>query len=416
MMRNRRRLVLAAGGAAALGACDFTVEHGLFNPCRARLPAELAGDPAIAEAWDGIDAARVWDCHAHLIGSGDSGGGIWVNPALLTVANPVLYAQRLLYLNAGCAHDAPGGIDESFIERMLNLLDGLREGVKLLLMAFERHYAENGAPVAEETAFHVPDSVARAAARRYPRHFEWTASIHPYRGDCLAALREAHAGGARAVKWLPAAMGIDPASPRCDAFYAELARLDLPLITHGGMERAVRVGDRQHLGNPLLLRRALEHGVRVVIAHCATLGEDRDLDRGRNGPAVSSFSLFARLMEDPRYRATLYGDISAVTQLNRAGPPLLALLEREHWHPRLLNGSDYPLPGVMPLYSAGRLAELGVLDGRLAPVLSAIREHNPLLFDFVVKRHLRAGTKRFPRSVFETRPFFDRRGPAAVTS
>jgi mannonate dehydratase len=416
MMRNRRRLVLAAGGAAALGACDFTVEHGLFNPCRARLPAELAGHEALAEAWDGIDAARVWDCHAHLIGSGDSGGGIWVNPAMLTFANPVLYAQRLLYLNAGCAHDAPGSIDQSFIERMLNLLDGLRAGVKLLLMAFERHYAESGTPVAEETAFHVPDAYARAAAQRHPRHFEWTASIHPYRSDCLAALREAKAGGARAVKWLPAAMGIDPASPRCDAFYAELARLDLPLITHGGMERAVRVGERQHLGNPLLLRRALEHGVRVVIAHCATLGEDRDLDRGQNGPYVSSFSLFARLMDDPRYRATLYGDLSAVTQLNRAGPALVTLLEREDWHPRLLNGSDYPLPGIMPLYSAGRLAELGVLDGGLAPVLAAIREHNPLLFDFAIKRHLRAGAKRFPRSVFETRPFFDRKRPAAGAS
>jgi mannonate dehydratase len=42
-----------------------------------------------------------------------------------------------------------------------------------------------------------------------------------------------------------------------------------------------------------------------------------------------------------------------------------------------------------------------------------IREHNPLLFDFVLKRHLSSGGKRFPKSVFETRSFFDRQGSAA---
>jgi uncharacterized protein len=54
------------------------------------------------------------------------------------------------------------------------------------------------------------------------------------------------------------------------------------------------------------------------------------------------------------------------------------------------------------------LTELGVIEHRLAPVLAAVREHNPLLFDFVLKRHLRTGDKRFPTSVFDTRQFFDR--------
>ncbi|HET9404939.1 MAG TPA: amidohydrolase family protein, partial [Burkholderiales bacterium] len=210
----------------------------------------------------------------------------------------------------------------------------------------------------------------------------------------------------RAVKWLPAAMGIDPASPRCDAFYAELKRLDLPLITHAGMERAVRVAGRQHLGNPLLLRRPLEHGVRVVVAHCASMGEDVDLDRGAGGPYVESFALFARLMDEPRHGKTLFGDLSAITQANRAGPALVRLIERDDWHARLLNGSDYPLPGIMPLYSMSQLVQLGVIEPGIVPVLAAIREHNPLLFDFVLKRSLRAGNKSIARSAFETRPFF----------
>jgi hypothetical protein len=42
------------------------------------------------------------------------------------------------------------------------------------------------------------------------------------------------------------------------------------------------------------------------------------------------------------------------------------------------------------------------------PVLSEIRRYNPLLFDFVLKRHLVAKGKRFAASVFETRRFFIR--------
>jgi mannonate dehydratase len=40
------------------------------------------------------------------------------------------------------------------------------------------------------------------------------------------------------------------------------------------------------------------------------------------------------------------------------------------------------------------------------PVLVEIRRYNPLLFDFVLKRRLTAGGRRFAPSVFETRGFF----------
>ncbi len=410
-MRNQRRRLLIAGcGAAMLGACDLSLEHGLSNPCRAPLPDELARHEAVLAAWEGIDATRLWDCHAHLVGNGDSGSGVWLNPQMLSIAYPLQFAQRLFYLNAGCMHSALGRVDQSYIERMLNLIDGMPPGAKLMLLAFDRNHTAQGDAAPEQTAFHVPNEYAMATARRYPKYFEWVASIHPYRRDSVEALRAAAASGARAVKWLPAAMGIDPASSRCDAFYAELKRLHLPLITHGGMERALHVGDRQHLGNPLLLRRPLEHGVRVVVAHCATAGKDRDLDRGASGPYVESFALFARLMDDSSHGKALFGDLSAITQANRAGPALVRLIEREDWHAQLLNGSDYPLPGIMPLYSMSQLTQLGVIEPRLAPVLAAIREHNPLLFDFVLKRHLRAGGKRFAANVFETRPFFTGQG------
>jgi uncharacterized protein len=210
------------------------------------------------------------------------------------------------------------------------------------------------------------------------------------------------------VKWLPAAMNIDPASPQCDRFYHTLHQLDLPLITHAGLERAV-IGSGEHdFGNPLRLRRALDHGVRVVVAHCASMGEDRDIDRGPIGAYVQSFALFARLMREPRYEALLFGDISAMTQANRAGPALARVIEEEAWHARLLNGSDYPLPGVMPVFSVDQLVSLGLIAERAAPILKEIRLHNPLLFDFVTKRTLRSAGKALGARVFETRRFFMR--------
>ena len=115
------------------------------------------------------------------------------------------------------------------------------------------------------------------------------------------------------------------------------------------------------------------------------------------------------MMETPAYAGRLYGDISAVTQLNRATDVLVTLLEREDWHPRLLNGSDYPLPGVMPIFSVRDLVARGLLEASAEAALKAIRSHNPLLFDFVLKRALRANGRSFPPSVFETRDFFLRR-------
>ena len=66
-------------------------------------------------------------------------------------------------------------------------------------------------------------------------------------------------------------------------------------------------------------------------------------------------------MDEPRYAGNLAGDISAVAQFNRVDV-LVTLLARRDWHPRLLNGSDYPLPGVMPLISLPQLVERGLLD------------------------------------------------------
>ena len=97
----------AAGGFAAW---RFWPEQGFWNPCYARLPRRLAEHELVRSAWDGLDPAKVWDSHAHLIGNGDAGSGIYVNPQTDSLLSPGQYARRLFFLNAGCVNDASGSV------------------------------------------------------------------------------------------------------------------------------------------------------------------------------------------------------------------------------------------------------------------------------------------------------------------
>ena len=408
MRMNRRKfLYLTAGAAAGAAAWHYWPDEGFWNPCpSATLPRPLAEHEVMRAAWDGIDPLQVWDGHVHLAGTGDSGSGMWASPKMDTLRHPLQWLQKKFYLNASCT-ERPGETDRDYVGRLLALLEDFRPGPKLLLLAFDWAHDSAGLRREDLSAFYAPNEYAAALAQKHPQ-FEWIASIHPYRPDALEALDKAAAAGARAVKWLPPAQGMDPASPKCDKFYEAMARHGLPLLTHAGAEQAVAGGETAGYGNPLKLRRPMDHGVTVIVAHCASLGSGTDLDRGPGGPSVSNFDLFVRLMDEARYEKRLYGEISAVTQVNRVGVPLRTLIERSEWHARLLNGSDYPLPAVMPLFSLQQLTAQRYLSAAQAKVLSDIRRYNPLLFDFVLKRTLRVGQKGFAKEVFHTRRAFDR--------
>ncbi|MDR2450902.1 MAG: amidohydrolase family protein [Candidatus Accumulibacter sp.] len=405
-MNRRRFLQAAASLAAAAAALEARARQPLLmNPCRAPALGALAESPWLARVWQGLDPAEVWDVHVHLAGIGDSDGGLHVGSRLLSPWHPILYGQRLAYLNAGCVSGEPGTVDENYVRRLAALARGLPAGVKALLFAFDWYHDDDGRPAPEKSTFHVPDAYAARVAEDHPDVFAWAASIHPYAPDAVDRLEAAAARGAKAVKWLPAAQNIDPAARRCDAFFAALARLRLPLITHCGAEKAAQSASLEHFGNPLRLRRALDAGARVVVAHCASAGRDEDLDQP--GKRRTSFELFTRLMERPEWKGNLFGDISAIVLRNRKPSVLRALLEREDWHGRLLNGSDYPLPGILPLISPAALARDGLLPKEAVADLEKLREHNPLYFDLALKRNLSWRGKTFPARVFATRGFFE---------
>ena len=73
------------------------------------------------------------------------------------------------------------------------------------------------------------------------------------------------------------------------------------LLTHAGEEFALESHGQQYLGNPLLLRKPLDCGVKVIIAHCASAGQNADLDHPQNGQ-LDNFDLFIRLMKEKKYK------------------------------------------------------------------------------------------------------------------
>lgn len=403
---NRRQFLLGLSAVAVsgttVGGVKLWPESGLTNPCLTELPNALKNHPLMAQVWSGIEANQVWDCHAHIIGAGDSGSGAWFNASMESWQHPILKVQKHFYMNGGCIADAHK--DESFVARMTHLASEMPVGYKTMLFAFDYAHNAQGLVEKERSIFHIPNRYAMQMAQQYPQYFEWVASIHPYRSDAIEALTFARTHGARAVKWLPSGMGIDPASPKCDKFYQKLHELDMPIISHTGRESAVQGGD-QRFGNPLNMRRALDNGVRVVLAHCASDGEDEDLDNGNQ--AVKSFDLFTRLMDNPDYATLVYGDISAITLFNHAWV-IKPLLARADWHEHLLNGTDYPLPAILPLVSTTQLVRQGLLEEEQLSFLRTLRNYNPLMFDFALKRLLRFEGQSFHASTFHTRHFFER--------
>ena len=407
-----RRAFLGAGTAAIAGtalpasALRLDVGSRLFNPCNS-LSSELRNHPLTLAAFEGLNLADVWDCHVHLLGLGESGGGAWVSPKMQSAWNLRLYAQFRFYLNAACVDPRLKNVDRDYLVRLRSLMADFPAGVRAMVMAFDRTHDEAGNPQLDRSAFYLPNAYARDISAMHDARIGWVASIHPYRLDAADAVADAVKQGAVAVKWLPPAMGIDPASPLCKPFYDAMAKHDLPLITHGGEEKAVEGAHRPAFGNVLKLRRPLESGVRVVIAHCASLGTDIDLDAGVNAAEVECFELFERLMAVREFEGRLFGDISALPQTNRF-KVLERILKHDDWAGRLLNGSDYPLPGVFPLFSIDAFVERNWLKAEVGEHLKRVREGNPLLFDFLLKRHLQIDGLKFSHKVFETARVFRR--------
>ena len=347
-LSRRKCLALLGGGALGLmleGASGGRHQNPLYVGfgCAARpdgggrepLPSPRAVAPLPHPGRD----SRI-DLHVHLAGVGAGGTGCFVSQKFRES-----WFFSIDMWAAGVPRDQVDTRgDQIYVEKLLGLLRSSPWVGRAVVLALDGIYDARGDLDREATDFYVPNSYVLGLARSHPE-FLAGASVNPSRRDALEELDRVAEGGAVLIKWLPNSQRIDPAHPRHLPFYRRMAHYRLPLLCHTGEEYALGAGD-QTLGDPRRLRPALEEGVTVIAAHCASLG-------GANGrPYLEEFISLTRVYPH------LYGDISALTQFNRrrALPRLLADADLSE---RLVHGSDYPLPFFplsSPFYFTGSIS------------------------------------------------------------
>jgi predicted TIM-barrel fold metal-dependent hydrolase len=371
-----------------LSGCLIDRFGGAFSREPEELPAQASPSAKrlIDEAFAGLDPAQIRDHHMHMLALGTSVRDAWVNPKMLNGVSLERLKFRF-YVSASGVKDLANA-DDQYVARLIRLARAAAPGGKFLILAFDKHYNIDGSVNLGKTTMYVPNHYVVGLAEKYPDVFTPVISIHPYRADALQELERWARAGVRYLKWLPNAMGVDPADSAVEPFYKKMREHRMILFSHAGEEQAVEADEDQKLGNPLLLRRGLDLGVRVVVAHAASLGRCDDLDN-RGVHRANCFDFFMRMMDETRYQGLLFGDISAMLQFNRMPGPLLTLLKRPDLHPRFVNGSDYPLPAINWLIRTRSMASAGFITAEERQALNEIYDFNPLLFDFVLKRTLR---------------------------
>uniref|UniRef100_A0A1X7VQI3 2-amino-3-carboxymuconate-6-semialdehyde decarboxylase n=1 Tax=Amphimedon queenslandica TaxID=400682 RepID=A0A1X7VQI3_AMPQE len=337
-----------------------------------------------------LDPREVVDYHCHLVGHGDSGSQCYMHHSLKSWWNPLRRIKSAIFMGAAQVTSMEGG-DIQFISRLLrlarhfvpisctningsDLVVGGAVGVvsagssderfvhgKLCLLPFDKFVDPlTGEEDEQRTTFSVPNEYSLMLSREYPDLFIAFGSVNPYRSDAIQRLQHLSELGVNVIKWLPNSMGIDPSDERIEPFYNKMKELNMILLVHCGEEHSVNAAYiNNEYGNPLLLRRPLNCGVKIITAHCASEGRGVDIDRG-DGSYETCFDLWLRLMREDRYKGLLYGDISAICAVLRVRY-LHRLIQETDIHDRLVYGSDYPVPAINVVVHTSRLVRFGLI-------------------------------------------------------
>ncbi len=280
----------------------------------------------------------VIDIHIHIGGPGDSGSGCRMSPEF--IFSPA-FAAMLIALKA-----SPFDVtDEKIKEIILNTINTAEKIDCAVLLALDGVY-KNGKYIESESHLVTPNEYIVDIAKTNKRVL-FGASVHPYRNkkERLHKTRRCIDNGAVLFKWIPSSQQLDPEDNRCIPFYEVLARENVPLLCHTGGELAVPTSDfnANKFNDPRRLKKALDMGVKVIAAHCATpyLGAIMPADKG----------YFDELMEmlkvSEKKKWNLYADISAFCTPTRI--IYLKRINREITKgaispSRFLYGSDFPIP------------------------------------------------------------------------
>ena len=351
-----------------------------------------------------LSGKPIIDIHAHVVGLGANASGAFVSQHMQTLKHPQKYIRFNVYKNAAGIKDDTNA-DQEYIERLVRLLKAFPYPVKVGILAFDKHYGIDGQVNLGLTEFYTPNEYMYSIYKKYPELFMPVISVHPYRDDAISELHKWAKLGVKYIKWLPNSMGIDPSNSKVIPYYEEVIKNNMIILSHVGEEKAVDGERFQKLGNPLLFKTALDMGVKIIMGHSASLGMGTDFE-DINKKKVPNYELFLRLINNPKYKNNLWGDISTITQFNRYKNGLLKFINQFDIHDRFVNGSDYPLPAINMIIRTSDLEKEGYITKDEKEALNYIYSYNPLLFDFVLKRIIRDPIKKtqFSPEVFTNLP------------
>lgn len=390
--------------ALILSSCSVMVKPiaGNFkdNPNEMREKISPKAKELIEESFKEIKEHR--DYHVHAVGMGTNGTSNWVNPGMNSWLAPYKKLQYSVYMSASGIKD-PDNADIQYADRLVALLRSEPRLGKAVLFAFDYSRDENGEIDYEHSSFYIPNEYVWELSQKYPDVFIPAISVHPHRKDSIEELTKWGERGVKYMKWLPNSMRIDPSNPKLKDYYEVVKKYGITIITHSGHEKAVEGEAYQELGSPLKLKFPLDMGVKIMMAHLASLGDCHDTEA--NGEMVSCFDLFWRMFLRPEYKENLIGEISGTTIYTRIGRPIQELIKHPEYAPRLVNGSDYPLPAINILYRTGQLVKMGFISEEERDALNEIYQYNPILFNFVLKRTLRDPNtkKKLSPQIFEAK-------------
>ena len=275
---------------------------------------------------------KVIDIHLHIGGKGNS------SPCKMSKRFLCSPAYLYMVVRSGIPfhkllEDHDGVLRTTLIDR-LNTAPSVDFGV---FLAFDAVYRANGEVDEEKSHMITPNEYVMDIARNSQKVL-FGASIHPNRGkgNGTEEIDKCIEGGAVLIKWIPNSHIIDPSNKKYRWFYRKLTDEDIPLLCHTGPEHAVPVlkKEYQKLGDPRKLELALDTGVTVIAAHCAS----------SFFPWEESYlnELSEMLEEADRRGWRLHADISAMCTLFRAS--IIDDILEKIPHDRMVFGSDYPIP------------------------------------------------------------------------
>jgi len=289
---------------------------------------------------DPLEEAHIIDWHVHVAGLGYGDSGNFVNEE---TRENYRFKYFLKWMDVSEKELEENG-DQILIKKLNDKITHSRYVDQAIVLAMDGVIDEKTKTLdKKQTQIYISNQYVAIQTAKYP-DLLFGASINPNREDSLELLDEVHQQGAVLIKWIPNIMYIDPSDEKFIPFYKRLVELNIPLLTHTGMENSF-ANAKDHFADPRLLELPLRCGVTVIAAHIATTGESDGQDN------------FERILPMFDEFPNLYTDISSLTQLNKRG-----YLAKAIKHPglteRMIFGTDWPLqffPLVSPWYHVNHI-------------------------------------------------------------